>query len=648
MEEEIKIVVLGDPGVGKTSLILNIVTENFNTNPPKCLNRIGITNEIFANQSEQNYGMTYLIDYNEDHAETILRDADAVCLCHSIAETHDPEKLFESCEKWLSFVRLQAYKSPPVILVGTKSDKVSKEKSNLNDSWQKKCKDLMSRYPEVASTIECSAKLNFGVLDVFVSAQKCAIYPICPVFNARTGKLTAQASNAIKRIFNIADHNFNDVIEKTELCELQRLVFGSPLNDKGYEDIKSLILNNHNRGFTKRGIERDGFILLQAKLCSNLKQEVVWKMLKAFGYELKNGEIKIKDLSQDSVEFMDRKFVFTSDVIDFLTKVFRACDFEASGKLSQREMELLFRPIGNYPEEFELSYDMSPVNNHTNSYGDQTNYITLASFITRWHILLVKNPERCLELIFLLGFFQSQNGLQVNTTKFSNRNLVEKIIRKENNILNRNYVHAVVTGNKYIGKTTLLRMLMSDSDQLTSTFGSSGSTGFSNWVGKEIVDPEMLYTKTLILEERSLHDIHNLQCDCILICYSPSDPESLDALEKYADQLQQSIISIPLFLTRTRCDLNIRKNSFTNAQVNSFIMQWCSIHQELNFSGAKTPKVFYTHATKTILKHYGLAEPTLLQRYIIKYNVPLHYAQYASISIAACIAIGILLLKNRK
>ena len=77
----------------------------------------------------------------------------------------------------------------------------------------------------------------------------------------------------------------------------------------------------------------------------------------------------MKDLSQDSVEFMDRKFVFTTDVIDFLTKVFRACDFEASGKLSQREMELLFRPIGNYPEEFELSYDMSPVNNHTNSYG---------------------------------------------------------------------------------------------------------------------------------------------------------------------------------------------------------------------------------------------------------------------------------------
>ena len=48
--EIIIILITGDPGVGKTSLILNIVTENFNTNPPKCLNRIGITNEIFANQ----------------------------------------------------------------------------------------------------------------------------------------------------------------------------------------------------------------------------------------------------------------------------------------------------------------------------------------------------------------------------------------------------------------------------------------------------------------------------------------------------------------------------------------------------------------------------------------------------------------------
>ena len=78
-----------------------------------------------------------------------------------------------------------------MILVGTKSDKVNKEKSNLNDSWQKKCKDLMSRYPEVASTIECSAKLNFGVLDVFVSAQKVSLKDVnCPMLKQSQFKLS--------------------------------------------------------------------------------------------------------------------------------------------------------------------------------------------------------------------------------------------------------------------------------------------------------------------------------------------------------------------------------------------------------------------------------------------------------------------------
>ena len=67
----------------------------------------------------------------------------------------------------------------------------------------------------MCSTSKVSDKQNLRVSPSYI--LQCAIYPICPVFNARTGKLTAQASNAIKRIFNIADHNFNDVIEKVKI-----------------------------------------------------------------------------------------------------------------------------------------------------------------------------------------------------------------------------------------------------------------------------------------------------------------------------------------------------------------------------------------------------------------------------------------------
>ena len=62
------------------------MTESFNSNPPKCLNRIGITAEIFANNNKDK-GLTYLIDYNDDTAETILKDAGIylnTCMTHSL------------------------------------------------------------------------------------------------------------------------------------------------------------------------------------------------------------------------------------------------------------------------------------------------------------------------------------------------------------------------------------------------------------------------------------------------------------------------------------------------------------------------------------------------------------------------------------
>ena len=100
--------------------------------------------------------------FSEENSEEILQDADAVCLCHSIS---DIDSLFESCEKWLSHVRLQAFKSPPVIIVGTKSDLIT---NNIRNSWAEKCIFLMSRYSEVASTYFAHriVTLNYEVQNV--------------------------------------------------------------------------------------------------------------------------------------------------------------------------------------------------------------------------------------------------------------------------------------------------------------------------------------------------------------------------------------------------------------------------------------------------------------------------------------------------
>ena len=88
---------------------------------------------------------------SEENSEEILADADAVLLCHSVGQI---DSLFDSCERWLSYVRLQAFKSPPVIIVGTKADLIAKDrKEQIQTSWREKCKALMKRYSEVASKL---------------------------------------------------------------------------------------------------------------------------------------------------------------------------------------------------------------------------------------------------------------------------------------------------------------------------------------------------------------------------------------------------------------------------------------------------------------------------------------------------------------
>ena len=64
------------------------------------------------------------------------------------------------------------------------------------------------------------------------------------------------------------------------MSELQRKVFNTHLGDQGYEDIRRLIKKTCPNGIVKQGILIEGFYALQAQLCKNLKQEVVWTMMK--------------------------------------------------------------------------------------------------------------------------------------------------------------------------------------------------------------------------------------------------------------------------------------------------------------------------------------------------------------------------------
>ena len=68
--------------------------------------------------------------------------------------------------------------------------------------------------------------------------------------------------------------------------------------------------------------------------------------------------------------------------------------------------------------------------------------------MTRWYIILIRDPPRAVGLIFELGFCQSQNGLATNTARCKDADIVEMIVTPQPSILKRRFIHFVVLGNQ--------------------------------------------------------------------------------------------------------------------------------------------------------------------------------------------------------
>lgn len=168
----------------------------------------------------------------------------------------------------------------------------------------------------------------------------------------------------------------------------------------------------------------------------------------AYGYQLKNGEIRLRDIASNH-DFTE-KVDFTEKTIDFLTKIFKASLSDpARDALSRRDLEeRLFRPIGHLPDDFDPSVPLTPVITQVNTDGEIFEFLDLASFLTRWYILLLRDAHRAVSLIFELGFCQSLNGLGRNTARCSDTEIFNMIVQPQPSLLKRRYIFFGVTGNQ--------------------------------------------------------------------------------------------------------------------------------------------------------------------------------------------------------
>ncbi|XP_068825575.1 mitochondrial Rho GTPase 2 isoform X6 [Capricornis sumatraensis] len=282
MKRDVRILLLGEAQVGKTSLILSLVGEEFPEEVPARAEEITIPADVTPEKVP-----THIVDYSETEqtVEELQGEIDKIRT------------------KWIPLVNGNTKRGPrvPIILVGNKSD--------LRPGGSMEAVlPIMSQFPEIETCVECSAKNLKNISELFYYAQKAVLHPTAPLYDPEA---------------------------KQTSC------FGHPLAPQALEDVKMVVSKNVAGGVRDDQLTLDGFLFLNTLFIQRGRHETTWTILRRFGYgdslELTADYLcpPLRVPLGCSTELNHRGY-------QFVQRMFEKHDQDRDGALSPAELQSLF------------------------------------------------------------------------------------------------------------------------------------------------------------------------------------------------------------------------------------------------------------------------------------------------------------------
>lgn len=277
----IRILLVGDPGVGKTSLIHSLVNDEFVPELPDKMATITIPAEVTSEDVPLR-----ITDYSEkqqsyDDLREAIRDSSVICVVYVAG---DDDSIKRIATHWLPTIRnsqslISATSFRPIILVANKIDLVK------DDNPLDRVTPIMQEFVEVEAHIEVSASLQKNVVELFSTAQKTVIYPLPPLFDPQLRVLTKKCRNALIDIFQSSDVDGDGLLSDHELNLFQMNCFGIPLQKDSLDDLKSIIRQSIIDGIVNDGITQAGFLFLHTLSLDKGRRDFTWQVLRKFNYD---------------------------------------------------------------------------------------------------------------------------------------------------------------------------------------------------------------------------------------------------------------------------------------------------------------------------------------------------------------------------
>nr|ODN88583.1 mitochondrial Rho GTPase 1 [Cryptococcus depauperatus CBS 7841] len=539
----VRIVLVGDDGVGKSSIITSLIKESFVTNVPHVVPEVTIPPEITPGNFTTSIIDTSGIPRSRSHLLNSISRAHVICLVYSI---DDPSSFDRVAEYWLPLFRREGI-NVPVILVGNKIDLRGGRVTNQGLEDEK-------------TVVECSALLPLNVSEVFYFAQKAVLHPTAPLYDSREHTLKPKCLEALKRIFKISDVDKDGLLNSHELNQFQASIFNhflqkcfsTPLQSQELEGILAILASpTQSPSPPQEGITELGFLYLHTMFIQQGRMETTWTVLRKFGY----GESL--DLRED---FLTPRFDVSYDCSvelsplgnQFLTDIFEAYDKDQDGALSQHELDDLFSTSPGNPWLSQGFPDTTIT--------DDMGRVTLQGWLAQWSMTTLLDHKTTLNYLAYLGY-SSSPATDLPTPTALHVTRPRKQDRRQRKVA-RNVFLCYVLGATGSGKTSLLRSFVSKPFR----GGESGIGGYEpttkvmSVVNSVEIDGAEKY---LVLQEfGSKYESETLRnskwldmADIIIYVHDSSDTNSFSYISNLRQQY--SLDNIPTIFVATKSDLDL-------------------------------------------------------------------------------------------
>uniref|UniRef100_A0A5B7A3M3 Mitochondrial Rho GTPase n=1 Tax=Davidia involucrata TaxID=16924 RepID=A0A5B7A3M3_DAVIN len=535
----VRIVVAGDRGSGKSSLIVTAATETFRANVPPLLPPTRLRDDLYPDRVPVTIIDTSSSVETRGILAEELKRADAVVLTYACDQ---PATLDRLSTFWLPELRRLEVRVP-VIVVGCKLDLRDEQQPG---SLEQVMSPIMQQFREIETCIECSAFSHIQIPEVFYYAQKAVLHPTGPLFDQEAQTLKPRCVRALKRIFILCDHDRDGALSDAELNDFQVKCFNAPLQPSEIVGVKRVVQEKLPEGVNDRGLTLTGFLFLHALFIEKGRLETTWTVLRKFGY---NNDIRLSNdqLPSPIRRGPDQSVELTNEAVEFLRGIFFLFDIDGDGALRLPEIEDLFSTAPESPWS-EAPYKDAA---EKNALGG----LSIDGFLSEWALMTLLDPIRCVEYLIYIGYTGDPSSA-IRVTR--RRRLDRKKQQSE-----RNVFQCFVFGPKEAGKSALLNSFIGRyfSDVYTSTTDERYAVNVVDQLGGT--------KKTLVLREIPEDDgVRKLlsmkeslaACDIAVFVHDSSDESSwkraTELLLEVASHGEMTGYEVPCLIVAAKDDLD--------------------------------------------------------------------------------------------